>query len=134
MNIREIVNIAPTKFFNLLDMSSFDLEKNPNKISTKYIDWFTDLKKYGVDTTIYLLIIQSMDDHQWKNLYIFLYSRWLKCVTKIEELHKIKLSKLEVFTSIVDYRDTIKHFINDDISNAFFFINTLQIFFIPNPN
>ena len=134
MNIREIVNIAPTKFFNLLDMSSFDLEKNPNKISTKYIDWFTDLKKYGVDTTRYLLIIQSMDDHQWKNLYIFLYSRWLKCIVKIEELHKIKLRELEVFTSVVDYSDTIKNFINDDISNAFFFINTLQIFFIPNPN
>ena len=134
MNIREIVNIAPTKFFNLLDMSSFDLEKNPNKISTKYIDWFTDLKKYGVDTTIYLLIIQSMDDHQWKNLYIFLYSRWLKCIVKIEELHKIKLRELEVFTSVVDYSDTIKNFIDDDISNAFFFINTLQIFFIPNPN
>jgi len=134
MNIREIVNIAPTKFFNLLDMSSFDLEKNPNKISTKYIDWFTDLKKYGVDTTRYLLIIQSMDDHQWKNLYIFLYSRWLKCIVKIEELHKIKLRELEVFTSVVDYSDTIKNFIDDDISNAFFFINTLQIFFIPNPN
>ena len=134
MNIREIVNIAPTKFFNLLDMSSFDLEKDPNKISTKYLDWFIELKKYDGETTRYLLIIQSMDDHQWKNFYIFLYSRWLKCIVKIEELHNIKLSNLEVFTSVVDYRDTIKKFINDDISHAFFFINTLQIFFIPNPN
>ena len=134
MNVNYLTNISPDKFFDLLEMSGFYIEKDINKVPKYIKDWLKDLETFGIDSTKYSLILQSMDSYQWKNFYIYLYSRWQRCITNINSKYNISLSELPVYSKTIDYHKALFKFMNKDIVNKIFFINTLQIFFVPNPN
>ena len=134
MNVKELTNISPDKLFELLEMSSFDIEKDINKVPDYIKEWLIDLDKIGVDSTKYSLILKSMDSYQWKNFYIFFYARWQKCIQDIYEQFNITLKELPVYNKSINYQEVLLNYMNQDIANKIFFINTLQIFFVPYPN
>ena len=134
MNVKELTNISPDKLFELLEMSSFDIEKDINKVPGYIKDWLIDLDKFGIDSTKYSLILKSMDSYQWKNFYIFFYARWQKCIQDIYEQFNITLKELPVYNKSINYQEVLLNYMNQDIANKLFFINTLQIFFVPYPN
>ena len=134
MNVKELTNISPDKLFELLEMSSFDIEKDINKVPDYIKEWLIDLDKIGVDSTKYSLILKSMDSYQWKNFYIFFYARWQKCIQDIYEQFNITLKELPVYNKSINYQEVLLNYMNQDIANKLFFINTLQIFFVPYPN
>ena len=134
MNVKDLTNISPDKLFELLEMSSFDIEKDINKVPGYIKDWLIDLDKFGIDSTKYSLILKSMDSYQWKNFYIFFYSRWQKCIQDIQEQFNITLKELPVYNKSINYQEVLLNYMNQDIANKLFFINTLQIFFVPYPN
>jgi hypothetical protein len=134
MNVKELTNISPDKLFELLEMSSFDIEKDINKVPDYIKEWLIDLDKIGVDSTKYSLILKSMDSYQWKNFYIFIYARWQKCIQDIYEQFNITLKELPVYNKSINYQEVLLNYMNQDIANKLFFINTLQIFFVPYPN
>ena len=134
MNVKELTNISPDKLFELLEMSSFDIEKDINKVPNYIKEWLIDLDKIGIDSTKYSLILKSMDSYQWKNFYIFFYARWQKCIQDIQEQFNITLKELPVYNKSINYQEVLLNYMNQDIANKIFFINTLQIFFVPYPN
>jgi len=134
MNVKELTNISPDKLFELLEMSSFDIEKDINKVPNYIKEWLIDLDKIGIDSTKYSLILKSMDSYQWKNFYIFFYARWQKCIQDIYEQFNITLKELPVYNKSINYQEVLLNYMNQDIANKLFFINTLQIFFVPYPN
>jgi hypothetical protein len=134
MNVKELTNISPDKLFELLEMSNFDIEKDINKVPDYIKEWLIDLDKIGVDSTKYSLILKSMDSYQWKNFYIFIYARWQKCIQDIYEQFNITLKELPVYNKSINYQEVLLNYMNQDIANKLFFINTLQIFFVPYPN
>jgi len=134
MNVKELTNISPDKLFELLEMSSFDIEKDINKVPDYIKEWLIDLDKFGIDSTKYSLILKSMDSYQWKNFYIFFYARWQKCIQDIYEQFNITLKELPVYNKSINYQEVLLNYMNQDIANKLFFINTLQIFFVPYPN
>ena len=134
MNVKDLTNISPDKLFELLEMSSFDIEKDINKVPDYIKEWLIDLDKIGIDSTKYSLILKSMDSYQWKNFYIFFYARWQKCIQDIYEQFNITLKELPVYNISINYQEVLLNYMNQDIANKLFFINTLQIFFVPYPN
>ena len=134
MNVKDLTNISPDKLFELLEMSSFDIEKDINKVPDYIKEWLIDLDKIGIDSTKYSLILKSMDSYQWKNFYIFFYARWQKCIQDIYEQFNITLKELPVYNKSINYQEVLLNYMNQDIANKIFFINTLQIFFVPYPN
>ena len=134
MNVKELTNISPDKLFELLEMSSFDIEKDINKVPDYIKEWLIDLDKFGIDSTKYSLILKSMDSYQWKNFYIFFYARWQKCIQDIYEQFNITLKELPVYNKSINYQEVLLNYMNQDIANKIFFINSLQIFFVPYPN
>ena len=134
MNVKELTNISPDKLFELLEMSSFDIEKDINKVPNYIKEWLINLDKFGIDSTKYSLILKSMDSYQWKNFYIFFYARWQKCIQDIQEQFNITLKELPVYNKSINYQEVLLNYMNQDIANKIFFINTLQIFFVPYPN
>lgn len=134
MNVKDLTNISPDKLFELLEMSSFDIEKDINKVPNYIKEWLIDLDKIGIDSTKYSLILKSMDSYQWKNFYIFFYARWQKCIQDIYEQFNITLKELPVYNKSINYQEVLLNYMNQDIANKLFFINTLQIFFVPYPN
>jgi len=134
MNVKELTNISPDKLFELLEMSSFDIEKDINKVPNYIKEWLINLDKFGIDSTKYSLILKSMDSYQWKNFYIFFYARWQKCIQDIYEQFNITLKELPVYNKSINYQEVLLNYMNQDIANKIFFINTLQIFFVPYPN
>lgn len=134
MNVKDLTNISPDKLFELLEMSSFDIEKDINKVPGYIKEWLVDLDKIGIDSTKYSLILKSMDSYQWKNFYIFFYARWQKCIQDIHDKFNITLKELPVYNKSINYQEVLLNYMNQDIANKIFFINTLQIFFVPYPN
>ena len=126
----EFINISPAKFYKMLEMSNFDIEYNINIVPEYIIEWIKAIENIGIDSTRYSLILYSMDSFQWKNFYIYLYSRWERCITELPE----KMDSLPIYTETINYNETLQNFLNKDISKILFFINSLQIFFIPYPN
>jgi len=43
MNVKELTNISPDKLFELLEMSSFDIEKDINKVPNYIKEWLINL-------------------------------------------------------------------------------------------
>ena len=129
MNIQKLLNVSPDKLYDLLDLEE---SKNDNK--NNYDVWFYNLKNNNLDISKLLLILKNMDKIQWKNLYIFLYSRWEKTRNIINTKHTIEMKSLPIYDRTIDIPDTIYNFIKNDISLELFFLNTLQIYFVPNPN
>ena len=129
MNIQKLLNVSPDKLYDLLDLEE---SKNDNK--NNYDVWFYNLKNNNLDISKLLLILKNMDKIQWKNLYIFLYSRWEKTRNIINNKHTIEMKGLPIYDRTIDIPDTIYNFIKNDISLELFFLNTLQIYFVPNPN
>ena len=82
MNIQKLLNVSPDKLYDLLDLEE---SKNDNK--NNYDVWFYNLKNNNLDISKLLLILKNMDKIQWKNLYIFLYSRWEKTRDIINNKH-----------------------------------------------
>jgi len=134
MNISQLTNISPDKFYEMLDMSGFYLEKDIDKVSDNIKNGLLQLDIYGIDSTKYSLILQSMDKYQWKNFYIYLYSRWQKCSEKMLLKHNFEMEKFPVYHKSFDIENILNNILNKDIAYIIFFINSLQIFFIPNPN
>ena len=126
----EFINISPAKFYKMLEMSNFDIEYNINNVPDYIIEWIKPIEDIGIDSTRYALILYSMDSYQWKNFYIYLYSRWERCISELPK----KEERLPVYSESINYNETLKTFLNKDISKILFFINSLQIFFIPYPN
>ena len=81
-----------------------------------------------------ILILKGIDNYQWKNLYLFIYSRWEKTREVIDKKHNIEMSSLPIYNKQIDIKETIYNFINQDISLELFFLNSFQIYFLPNPN
>ena len=129
MNIQKLLNVSPDKLYDLLDLEE---SKNDNK--NNYDVWFYNLKNNNLDISKLLLILKNMDKIHWKNLYIFLYSRWEKTRNIINTKHTIEMKSLPIYDRTIDIPDTIYNFIKNDISLELFFLNTLQIYFVPNPN
>jgi len=129
MNIQKLLNVSPDKLYDLLDLEE---SKNDNK--NNYDVWFYNLKNNNLDISKLLLILKNMDKIHWKNLYIFLYSRWEKTRNIINNKHTIEMKGLPIYDRTIDIPDTIYNFIKNDISLELFFLNTLQIYFVPNPN
>tara|TARA_B110000196_G_C20650771_1_gene432872 strand:+ start:58 stop:447 length:390 start_codon:yes stop_codon:yes gene_type:complete len=129
MNIQKLLNVSPDKLYDLLDLEE---SKNDNK--NNYDVWFYNLKNNNLDISKLLLILKNMDKIQWKNIYIFLYSRWEKTRNIINTKHTIEMKSLPIYDRTIDIPDTIYNFIKNDISLELFFLNTLQIYFVPNPN
>jgi len=126
----EFINISPAKFYKMLEMSNFDIEYNIDNVPEYIIQWIKPLENIGIDSTRYSLILYSMDSYQWKNFYIYLYSRWERCILELPETKE----SLPVYSESINYNETLETFLNKDISKILFFINSLQIFFIPYPN
>jgi len=129
MNIQKLLNVSPDKLYDLLDLEE---SKNDNK--NNYDVWFYNLKNNNLDISKLLLILKNMDKIHWKNLYIFIYSRWEKTRNIINNKHTIEMKGLPIYDRTIDIPDTIYNFIKNDISLELFFLNTLQIYFVPNPN
>ena len=125
----EHINIQPTKLLKILKTSGFDIEYTKNN----YLKWLEPLTDIGVDPIIYSSILNTLDTHQWKNFYIYLYSKWQRIISFIEEKQKIKLESLPVYSNNICYTDVLKDFCSD-ISRLIFIVNSLQIYFIPYPN
>ena len=125
----EHINIQPTKLLKILKTSGFDIEYTKNN----YLKWLEPLTDIGVDPIIYSSILNTLDTHQWKNFYIYLYSKWQRIISFIEEKQKIKLESLPVYSNNICYNSIFKDFCTD-ISRLIFIVNSLQIYIIPYPN
>ena len=127
MNITQLLNVSSDRLYELLNLGVSNSDNN-------YSNWFYNLKKNNIDITKYILILKGIDNNQWKNLYLFLYSRWEKTRVLINKKHNKKMTSLPIYNKQLDIKETIYNFINDDISLELFFLNSLQIYFLPNPN
>ena len=128
MNIQQLLNIPSNRLYELLNLGVSNDDDN------NYSNWFYNLKKNNIDITKYILILKGIDNYQWKNLYLFLYSRWEKTREVIDKKHNIEMSSLPIYNKQIDIKETIYNFINQDISLELFFLNSFQIYFLPNPN
>ena len=127
MNIPQLLNVSSDRLYDLLNLGVSNNDNN-------YSNWFHNLKKNNIDITKYILILKGIDNNQWKNLYLFLYSRWEKTRVLINKKHNKKMTSLPIYNKKLDIKETIYNFINDNISLELFFLNSLQIYFLPNPN
>jgi len=127
MNITQLLNVSSDRLYELLNLGVSNSDNN-------YSDWFHNLKKNNIDITKYILILTGIDNNQWKNLYLFLYSRWEKTRVLINKKHNKKMTSLPIYNKQLDIKETIYNFIKKDISLELFFLNSLQIYFLPNPN
>jgi hypothetical protein len=125
----EHINIQPTKLLKILKTSGFDIEYTKDN----YLEWLEPLTDIGVDPIIYSSILNTLDTHQWKNFYIYLYSKWQRIISFIEEEQNIKFESLPVYSNNICYNSVLKDFCSD-ISRLIFIVNSLQIYFIPYPN
>ena len=127
MNIPQLLNVSSDRLYELLNLGVSNNDNN-------YSNWCHNLKKNNIDITKYILILKGIDNNQWKNLYLFLYSRWEKTRVLINKKHNKKMTSLPIYNKQLDIKETIYNFINDNISLELFFLNSLQIYFLPNPN
>ena len=125
----EHINIQPIKLLKILKTSGFDIEYTKDN----YLEWLEPLTDIGVDPIIYSSILNTLDTHQWKNFYIYLYSKWQRIISFIEEEQNIKFESLPVYSNNICYNSVLKDFCSD-ISRLIFIVNSLQIYFIPYPN
>ena len=95
----EHINIQPTKLLKILKTSGFDIEYTKDN----YLEWLEPLTDIGVDPIIYSSILNTLDTHQWKNFYIYLYSKWQRIISFIEEEQNIKLESLPVYSNNICY-------------------------------
>ena len=126
----EFINMSPAKFYKMIEMCNSNIEYNINNVPEYIKEWIKPIESIGIDSTRYSLILYSLDSFQWKNFYIYLYSRWERCILELPE----KRESLPVYSKSINYNETLETFLNKDISKILFFINSLQIFFIPYPN
>jgi len=129
MNIQQLLNVPSNRLYELLNLGVSNDDDDDD-----YSNWFYNLKKNNIDITKYILILKGIDNYQWKNLYLFIYSRWEKTRVLINNKHNKKMTSLPIYNKQLDIKDTIYNFINNDISLELFFLNSFQIYFLPNPN
>jgi len=124
----DYLNIQPDKLYSLMKIvNTIDINITNKKIKK----WFLPLESIGVDITNYCLIINSLDDIQWKNFYIFLYCRWQQCSETMNDSYKLTLTPIPVYNEDLDILASVGSFLNNDIPKIVFFFNTLQLYFFP---
>jgi len=111
--------MSPAKFYKMIEMCNSDIEYNINNVPEYIKEWIKPIESIGIDSTRYSLILYSLDSFQWKNFYIYLYSRWERCILELPE----KKESLPVYSESINYNETLETFLNKDISKILFFIN-----------
>ena len=127
----DYLNVQPDKLYSLMKIvNTIDINDTNKKIKK----WFLPLESIGVDTANYYSIINSLDDIQWKNFYIYLYCRWQQCSETMNDRYKLTLTPLSVYNEDLNILESVESFLNNDIPKIVFFFNTLQLYFFPYVN
>ena len=105
---------------------------NPSDIKTQKIinqynySFLNDI--FDIDYQKYYSLIQSLENYQLKNIYMFLYLRSLK-MNQETSLEKMVLLKYINEPELLD--NVIKDYIDNDKTKAIFVMNSIQLYFFP---
>ena len=124
----EVFNIGSNKLLHILSKTTLDIKDNINDTCVKEL--LKPLEELGIVTDKYRIIIENMDDLQIKNVYIYMYTRWKN--TKDNYVNDIEM--IPVYNSSINRWEMLKNNIGDDPVKLIFFINSIQLYFLPSLN
>jgi len=124
----EIFNISSNKLLHILSKTTLDIEENMNDTGVKEL--LKPLEELGIVTDKYRIIIENMDDLQIKNVYIYMYTRW----KNIKDNYNNDIEMIPVYNSSIHRWVMLKNNIGDDPVKLIFFINSIQLYFLPSLN
>ena len=124
----EVFNISSNKLLHILSKTTLDITENIDDSGVKEL--LKPLEELGIVTDKYRIIIENMDDLQIKNVYIYMYTRW----KNIKDNYNNDIEMIPVYNSSIHRWVMLKNNIGDDPVKLIFFINSIQLYFLPSLN
>jgi len=124
----EVFNISSNKLLHILSKTTLDITENINDTCVQEL--LKPLEELGIVTDKYRIIIENMDDLQIKNVYIYMYTRW----KNTKDDFNIDIEMIPEYNSSMHRWVMLKNNIGDDPVKLIFFINSIQLYFLPSLN
>ena len=124
----EVFNISSNKLLHILSKTTLDITENIDDSGVKEL--LKPLEELGIVTDKYRIIIENMDDLQIKNVYIYMYTRW----KNTKENYNNDIEMIPEYNSSIHRWEMLQNNIGDDPVRLIFFINSIQLYFLPSLN
>ena len=124
----EIFNISSNKLLHILSKTTLDIIENINDTGVKEL--LKPLEELGIVTDKYRVIIENMNDLQIKNVYIYMYTRW----KNTKDIYNNEIEMIPEYNSSIHRWEMLQNNIGNDPVRLIFFINSIQLYFLPSLN